>query len=106
MLNVVLKISLVFYVIQQISILTNPCFDIYILTQIIFKICSGGDDEDCRREDKVLGQPGIQQPDEEEPSLADGTLFHVNQDRVVVFMKTISKGNNSKTDLFALAKLY
>ena len=86
------------------------CFDIYIWTQIIFQHCSGGDDEDCGREDQVLGELRIQQTDEEEPRLVDGTVFLVNQERVVIFMKTISNGNNSKTDaapgMFALAKLY
>ena len=72
---------------------------IYLLTQIICQNCPGGDDEDSGREDEVPEEPGIQQPDEEKPSFADGTVFHGKIRKGCNLMKTISNRNNSKTDL-------
>ena len=66
---------------------------IFIFWRIYLSICqtwSGGDDEDCSKEDKIPGKPGIQQQDEKERRLVDGIVFHVNQERIVIIiMKTM-----------------
>ena len=61
---------------------------IYLNT--ICQTWSGGDDEDCCKEDKIPGKPGIQQQDEKERRPVDGIVFHVNQERIVIIiMKTM-----------------
>ena len=45
---------------------------------IISQNHSGGDDEDCCREEKVPGEPGIQQTDERESKHVERSLLLLN----------------------------
>ena len=55
----------------------------------------GGNDEDCRRKDKVLEQPGICQPDEEEPKFVDWTVLRlITEKNVCIIVQTLRKCNS------------